>query len=299
MNLFQAKVHSLSASSPSEVEQSLRELAQKTERVASLLTAGLSPREATAFADLDLKVKTDLPEASPESFLSVVWNFALETGAAPASVLGVCAQAFAEAAENARNARVQLAGPQAATTLVMTLPLLAIAGGFVAGYNPLAFLFGSVMGWMLLIGATGLMFLSHFWSQRMVARAQQWEWSRGMATEAMAMSLKAGQSLSQARSWANNIATSFSLNKEMAQHELTRCDEFVELASRTGVGLSVLLRSQAQRERNAAREEAQMRVEKLAVRLMIPLGVCVLPAFIAVGVLPLVASVISSTTLNS
>ena len=299
MNSFQAKVHSLSASSPSEVEQSLRELAQKTERVASLLTAGLSPRDATAFADLDLTSKAELPKSSPESFLRVVWNFALGTGAAPASVLGVCSQAFAEAAENARHARVQLAGPQAATTLVMTLPLLAIAGGFVAGYNPLTFLCGTLVGWMLLIGATGLMFLSHRWSQRMVARAQKWEWSRGMATEAMAMSLRAGQSLAQARTWANDIATSFSLNKEMALHELTRCDEYVELASRTGVSLAVLLRSQAQRERNAAREEAQMRVEKLAVRLMIPLGVCVLPAFIAVGVLPLVASVISSTALNS
>ena len=277
----------------------MRELSQKTEKVSSLLRAGLSPREATAFSDLDLNVKTQLLEASPESFLRVVWNFALETGAAPASVFGVCAQAFAEAAENARHARVQLAGPQAATNLVMTLPLLAIAGGFVAGYNPITFLFGTVMGWVLVIGAVGLMFLSHRWSQRMVARAQQWEWSRGMAAEAMALSLSVGQSLAQATNWATQIATSFSTHQESAQQELARCAEFVDLAHRTGVGLTGLIRAQAHRERNAAREEAQMRVEKLAVRLMIPLGVCVLPAFIAVGVLPLVASVISSTALNS
>ena len=113
------------------------------------------------------------------------------------------------------------------------------------------------------------------------------------------MSLSAGHSLAQARRWAAQVATSFTVDHEMAQQELARCDEFMALASKTGVGLSGLLRSQAQRERNAAREEAQMRVEKLAVRLMIPLGVCVLPAFIAVGVLPLVASVISSTALNS
>ena len=133
----------------------------------------------------------------------------------------------------------------------------------------------------------------------MVRHAQQWEWSRGLAAEAMAMSLSAGHSLAQARRWATEVATSFTVDHEMAQQELARCDEFMALASRTGVGLSGLLRSQAQRERNAAREEAQMRVEKLAVRLMIPLGVCVLPAFVAVGVLPLVASVISSTALNS
>ena len=33
----------------------------------------------------------------------------------------------------------------------------------------------------------------------------------------------------------------------------------------------------------------------LAVRLMIPLGVCVLPAFMALGVAPLLIAVISST----
>ena len=274
-------------------------LSEKTERVASLLRAGLSPRDATACADLDLHTDTYVSKASPESFMRAVWRFALETGAAPASVLEVCAQAFAEAAENARHARVQLAGPQAATNLVMTLPLLAIAGGFVAGYNPLSFLFGTVMGWVLLIGAAGLMYLSYRWSQRMVRQAQQWEWSRGMATEAMAMSLSTGQSLAQARNWAKEIVLEFSLCSEHSHVELARCDEYVELARRTGVGLAGLLRSHARRERNTAREDAQMRVEKLAVRLMIPLGVCVLPAFIAVGVLPLVASVISSTALNS
>jgi tight adherence protein B len=51
--------------------------------------------------------------------------------------------------------------------------------------------------------------------------------------------------------------------------------------------------------RTAMQEQSQMRVEKLSVQLMIPLGVCVLPAFIAVGVLPIVASMISSTALNS
>lgn len=299
VNSFRGKVHSLSASSPSEVECSLRELAQKTERVASLLIAGLSTREAAHSAELDLQAAVNIQERTPKAFLSVVWNFAVESGAAPSAVLNVCAEAFAHAAENARHARVQLSGPQAATHLVMTLPVVAVAGGYLAGYNPLAFLLSSFFGWVLLGGAGLLMFLSSRWSQRMVRHAQQWEWSRGMAAEAMAMSLSAGHSLAQARRWAAEVATLFTLNNEMAHQELARCDEFMELASRTGVGLAGLLRSQAQRERNAAREEAQMRVEKLAVRLMIPLGVCVLPAFIAVGVLPLVASVISSTALNS
>lgn len=255
--------------------------------------------DAATHSELEVHSLTGASPPEPEAFLGNVWNFALNSGAAPAGVLDVCAQAFSEAAENARQARVQLAGPQAATKLVMVLPLLALAGGYLAGYNPLAFLLGTALGWFVMMFASALMFISQRWSNRMVSQAQRWEWSRGMAAEVMAMSLTAGHSLSQARNWGVEVSRDFSFDKDVAHKELAGCDRFVELATHTGVALSGLLRAQAQRERHSSREEAQIRVEKLSVRLMIPLGVCVLPAFIAVGVLPLVASVISSTALNS
>lgn len=267
--------------------------------MSALVRAGLPPRSAAEHAELPLEELSRAQPSTPEAFLGDVWNFALTTGAAPAAVLEVCGQALSEAAENARQARVHLAGPQAATRLVMVLPLLALAGGVLAGYDPLKFLMGSVPGWGVLFFAAGMVFLSHRWSQRMLTRAQRWNWSRGMAAEVMAMSLTAGQSLSHARRWASEVAEKYSTHAEISCAELAQCDRFVHLASHTGVALSSLLRAQAHLERNAAREEAQMRVEKLSVQLMIPLGVCVLPAFIAVGVLPLVASVISSTALNS
>lgn len=293
------KVRSLSASSQSDPEALLGALAKKTQLAAALLRAGLSLTDAAEHAELNVKSLVLAVPPEPEAFLCNVWDFARNSGAAPAAVVEVCAQAFSEAAENARQARVQLAGPQAATKLVMVLPLLAIAGGYLAGYHPLQFLLGTVVGWIVLLFASALMFVSLRWSQRMVTQAQRWEWSRGMASEVMAMSLAAGQSLVQARKWAAEVAWGFSLDKEIAREELAHCDRFSALASQTGVALSGLLRAQAQRERNSSREEAQIRVEKLSVRLMIPLGVCVLPAFIAVGVMPLVASVISSTALNS
>jgi len=59
-----------------------------------------------------------------------------------------------------------------------------------------------------------------------------------------------------------------------------------------------LLHAHAELLRDRARNSSRESIERLGVKLMIPLGVCVLPAFIAVGVLPLVASVISSTTLK-
>lgn len=299
MNLLTAKVHSLSGNSPSEQETQLRSLASKTQLVVALLRSGLPPESAAQYAELNVRELHTACPPEPEAFLGEVWNFALVTGAAPAAVFEVCARAFTDAAENARQARVQLAGPQAATRLVMGLPLLAIAGGYLAGYNPLGFLLGSMLGWFALLCAAGLIWGARRWSHRMLTQAQRWNWSRGMAAEVMAISLISGQSLAQASAWSVKVLEMYSQDITDAAAERAHCDRFVALAHQTGVALSGLLRSQAQLERNSAREEAQMRVEKLSVQLMIPLGVCVLPAFIAVGVLPLVASVISSTALNS
>lgn len=237
-------------------------------------------------------------ESSPQGLLSEVWRFVLDSGAAPAAVFDVCAEVFAAAAENARAARVQMAGPQAAARLVMGLPLLALAGGIVAGYNPFGFLFGTALGWIILGLAGGLIFIAHRWSGRMLRSAQQWSWARGMALEVMAIALSSGQSLYSSHTWANRVAKVFLVSEESTT-ELAQCAELAQLSRSTGVAIVGLLRDRAMQVRKSTQEESQMRVEKLAVQLMIPLGVCVLPAFIAVGVLPIVASMISSTALNS
>lgn len=236
--------------------------------------------------------------SGPEGFLSELWSFVLDTGASPAPILDVCAETFSAAADNARAARVQMAGPQAATKLVMGLPLLALAGGFVAGYNPVGFLFGTALGWFTLFLGGGLMVIAALWSGRMLRRAQLWSWSQGMALEMMAISLTAGQSLSASQLRAQQIAQRY-LTPSGARNELAECAAMAGLSRSTGVTLVGLLRDVARQARLASREQAQIQVEKLAVQLMIPLGMCVLPAFIAVGVLPIVASMISSTALNS
>ena len=263
--------------------------------MASLLRAGLSLPMAAREAKLEITTPT---RGTPEAFLQEVWTFVLDTGAAPAAVFDVCSESFAAAAENARAARVQMAGPQAATRLVMGLPLLALAGGVLAGYDPWGFLLGTVMGWVILVFAAGLMLIAQRWSRRMLHTAQLWSWSRGMSLECMAISLGAGQSLSASQSWAENISQNY-LSPSEATKEREESNSLAQLSRATGVALVGLLRERATQARLAAREDAQIRVEKLAVHLMIPLGVCVLPAFIAVGVLPIVASMLSSTALNT
>lgn len=268
--------------------------------LAVLLEAGLNSADAV----LHTQRRTGFMlqgarQASPQAFLVTIWDLVGKTGAPPAQLLTTCAEALDAAAENARRARVHLAGPQSATRVVMTLPLLAVLVAMVSGYSPVLFLVSNPAGWFLLLGAAALVWCASRWSARMVNKAQQWDWARGMPAEVMALLLRAGSSLTHAREAAGHIAREYSVTAVHADNELRQCDDYVGLARTTGVSLYSLLRSVAQHERSAAQEQAHERTEKLAVSLMLPLGLCILPAFIAVGVVPIVVSIISSTTLSA
>ena len=59
-----------------------------------------------------------------------------------------------------------------------------------------------------------------------------------------------------------------------------------------------LLRSEARESRRRAAAMAERRAAILAVRLMLPLGACILPAFMVLGVIPLLVAVVSSTVVG-
>lgn len=61
---------------------------------------------------------------------------------------------------------------------------------------------------------------------------------------------------------------------------------------RSGLGLAGLLRQHAVDARKALAAEALVRARSAGVRSVVPLMVCFLPAFIALGVVPLVGSVV-------
>ena len=75
-------------------------------------------------------------------------------------------------------------------------------------------------------------------------------------------------------------------------------DATLELSARAGVPAAELLRSEARERRRDALAAAQSSAQALSVRLMIPLGVCVLPAFMILSVVPLLLAVLGQTSLS-
>ncbi len=61
-----------------------------------------------------------------------------------------------------------------------------------------------------------------------------------------------------------------------------------ELAERTGASAAELMRRAAADERAARRAAVAVAANRLGVRLVVPLGLAVLPAFVLLGVVPVV-----------
>ncbi|TLQ01427.1 type II secretion system F family protein [Nesterenkonia salmonea] len=71
----------------------------------------------------------------------------------------------------------------------------------------------------------------------------------------------------------------------------TFCDH-MSFAYSTGAPSARMLRAAAGRARAELRHAAEAAAEKLGVKMMLPLGACFLPAFILVGVVPVVVSML-------
>lgn len=75
-------------------------------------------------------------------------------------------------------------------------------------------------------------------------------------------------------------------------------DALLEVSRSAGVPARELLRASGVLARHRARIEGRMRAAKLSTRLLLPLGVCTLPAFLLLGVAPMLLGVISTMTLR-
>ena len=177
----------------------------------------------------------------------------------------------------------------------MVLPGLGIVFGVILGLNPLAVLVGAPAGAACLVAGVGLMAGAWWWNRRLVAAARPRDLTPGLRCDLMAIAVAGGTSLDRASAAVDRALGENGFDPSLGRDDV---DEVLALSRAAGVPAAELLRSQADQSRLGAAAEAERRASVLAVRLMLPLGVCVLPAFMLLGVVPLLISVISSTVVG-
>lgn len=293
----------------------LSEVAAVTQRLAVLLGAGVAPASAWAHvaegssSTIPARVVASRAEparladelaAAAESLgrldasawrgLAAAWSVATEAGAPLAPSLRDYARSLRSLAQVQRDVDVALAAPVATARMVMVLPVIGVLFGMALGFNTLGTLFTTPLGWGSLVVGVLLMVLAQRWNRRLVASAQPDDAAPGLECDLMAIAVSGGGALDRARVTLDDAVQRFGLTARG-----DRIDGVIELSRRAGVPAAELLRAEADDARRNARAEAQEKAARLSVKLMLPLGLCILPAFMVLGVFPLLVTVISST----
>lgn len=221
--------------------------------------------------------------------LAAAWEVATTVGAPLAEVLRMIAETLRDAASAADDVRIALAEPAGTARLLLWMPFAGLLLGFALGFDTLGVMVHNPWGAGCVVAGLLLVAAARTWTRRLLRRAAPLPGTPGMRAELVAVALSGGASIERALSLVGDSPSDRS--------DETSIRAVLELSRAAGVPAVELLRASAAQQRHAARVDGRLRAAKLSTRLLIPLGVCTLPAFLLLGVAPLMLSVLSSTAL--
>ncbi|MBD3942872.1 type II secretion system F family protein [Microbacterium sp. NEAU-LLC] len=241
--------------------------------------------------------------------VAVAYQVASTVGAPLAACLRGLATALTDAQEAADDVRVALAEPAGTARLMGWLPLLAVALGAALGFDTFGTLFGSPPGIACLAAGGALIVVAQRWTARLVRSADDGAGVPGFHAELVAIALSGGVSIERAlavvadadalrRPAAPTLALAPTAGPTVTAGSPDDVASVLSLSRSAGVPAVELLRASADHARHRARVDGRLRAAKLSSRLLVPLGVCTLPAFLLLGVAPMLLSVMSTMSLS-
>lgn len=188
---------------------------------------------------------------------------------------------------------VAQANPKSTSRLVIWLPLLTLAMAQLVGWDVVRTLTESPIVLVSFCLGLGLLLISKLITTRMIKRAEPEVSVAGFFLIGVALEASGGAHLFQAQERALKLYREH-FDKSPPANELSELSEVELLVQTTGARVSDLLLSQAQSMQETELLEFEIKIEKLGVRLMLPLGLGVLPAFCLLAIVPLMVTMLGS-----
>ena len=219
-----------------------------------------------------------------------------------------------------------LAAPRATGRILSWLPLLGLGLGVLMGSDPVGVLTGSILGALTGMLGLGLAFAGRRWTAALVHRAEaESAASNGaeqtsnvppvdtaLVLELLAAQLRVGLAPLAALGTLAEALNSRALHTVCQRLQMgsgwgsawsgSSAGTFGELrdalapAYTGGAPSTALLLSLADAHRLSERRAAERAAGKLSVALVVPLGLCSLPAFICLGIVPILISLLPTLT---
>lgn len=222
------------------------------------------------------------------------WSVIAEAGSPPIALLDAFVRALEADSRRERAIGAALAGPRLATRILLVLPIVSTLVMTTLGFDCLGVLFGRPVGWACSALAVALVAVARAWTSRLIAVARQTPVLPGFTLELAGVGVVSGVSMSRLIGLIESTEWFASAERE---HERTRIRQIASSCARWGIPLERLLRAAALSERESARARTERLTAELAERVLLPVGVCVLPAFVLLVAVPAIVAAFSGTEL--
>lgn len=279
-------------------------------RLAVLLQAGIAPEQAwrhlAAAGGVAARPVVDRLDAGDSltdairaagpgwAEIAAAWTVATTVGAPLAASLRGVADTLQDAADIRDEVTVALTEPMTTTRLMSWLPAIGLGIGVALGFDSLHVLTTNPIGLACLAAGVVLMVLAHTWSRSLARAAEPAPGIPGLEADLLAIAVSGGVSLDRARAI---VAHARGAGGDAGAGEESDIRRILDLSRAAGVPAAELLRADAALSRSAARTEGRMTAARLSSRLLLPLALCTLPAFLLLGVAPMLLGIITTTVI--
>lgn len=263
--------------------------------------------------------------------LAAAWRLAQLSGAPVSHALRRIAEGLNELDRLRQRRQVLLTGPRATIRLVAVLPVVAMLCGVLLGFDPIGVLLTPIGAMIACLGG-GLLLIGVRWAATLARQLADAEWVAGLECELSWIALSGGSAPQLAiRSVADQIDHIAALGHGVGEagdqpldsepHTFVRrgilgdrrgnskenawlslaalcqagpTQQAIQLAAAHGTPAGPMLLAAATAERSRVLHSLEQEAERLAVRMLLPIALCVLPSFIVLGVLPVLLAVLGS-----
>jgi tight adherence protein B len=172
--------------------------------------------------------------------------------------------------------------------VLVLLPLLGVGVAGLLGVDALGFLVHTGLGRVSSAAAVVLVVAAVIWMVRIIRHASPPPGDRGLALELLSVASRGGALPERAQAMVEQVWHEHDLGEwdESAMQEMT------QLSRRVGVPISSLSTHEAQWSRERVQLDAEQAHQTVSVALLVPLGLLILPAFVMVGVVPVVVTLL-------
>ena len=258
----------------------------------------------------ELPLRARAPDAAARrtaASVALACRFSHGLGAPMADILDAIGDSIDDGQSVAEARRVASAGPLMSARVLAALPLVGITCALALGASPWQFYTGGTVGRICALLGAAAWVVGIASCRRILARARSTDEDTdpALACDLVAAGLACGAAIPrvldalaaacarESLAWtahALRLGVPWDEAWEETPEWAHPLRDALESSWTSGSAPEMMLARSASWERRARLADAKTRAEELSVRLVGPLGACFLPAFLALGIAPLLAS---------